>query len=888
MIRKVKSIQQLYEEVKEYDLVITNDAPLNTALIKSLNKTHLGSFALTSKMIGSKYSDYVFEEDKLQLSQIVLNVQKNFNLSLKEALFYTKNIFNIWQYVGSLKECTQYFSKQVEKEIIEYLGQLPSYQLSMQMMDLSFLEASTIAVIGEELFTALDSKVLTQYYDSIQIHTDEEHMLDILYTFESQKDIIDRVVSMITPQNQDGVAIVLNIESDYLPLIKAKLINNNIELNEKLYLYQDFRVREFLSILEVLFSLHNMYTKELIPIGSIFNIEINSKFEDTLFLEISKVDSNAKELLEVLQTLKQLTFKEFVKKLGHYNVHLPHKLTHILQSLELDNTIISYENILDLKYFIEHFDEEIEANKKGVLLIDAKNSSFINRDVIFYIGMDNSWVKNIDSQKYISFEEELQKNIISFEILLQQGKERFFFIPKNNKGNEVIPPYYFNFLLDTNIESYSSKYFNIVEISNNYQTLKYTPHSNFQDIDNIKHIDTISASALNKFSECPKKFAYSKLISGAQRDFFLKGTLIHAFAEFYVNHKEFVRNKELEEFVDIIMNELQVLSNPLQNHILRTQIRLACKSVIEFIDSIEIDTTLHYESSKNISINTSNKNEENVFSQYYKLPITLKNTELEFKDLELGLNGFIDLAINRNTIVDYKTGRSKKVPSDIIKKSNFKEIVTRCDFQPLVYLSVFRKIAPNTQIDFLYNFPMIDSYNKIMENPLEENIVKVHYIPNTFNEFIQTDTFKEYFSELLGNDARKIFEEYNSEEFFKEIDLTKEEFNKEEFIEKHKQNFIDFHISKGIKENAKTVEHLSKLFSYIVGFKFGEKVGNKGQKKVFYYTKDLDEFENFVQDSIKSINQSYKDRFPYHPVEDRTTCENCEFKKMCLKQGVRR
>ena len=44
---RVKSIDELYEEVKDYDYVLCNDAPLTTALNNRLDKAQLGPFAMT-------------------------------------------------------------------------------------------------------------------------------------------------------------------------------------------------------------------------------------------------------------------------------------------------------------------------------------------------------------------------------------------------------------------------------------------------------------------------------------------------------------------------------------------------------------------------------------------------------------------------------------------------------------------------------------------------------------------------------------------------------------------------------------------------------------------------------------------------------------------------
>ncbi|MFP4402666.1 MAG: PD-(D/E)XK nuclease family protein, partial [Candidatus Nanoarchaeia archaeon] len=849
MIRKAKSIEELYEEVKDFDLVITNDAPLNTALNRLINKTHLGEFALTSKMIGSKYSNYIFEEEQLKLPQIVMLVQQQFNLNLKEALFHTKNIFAIWQYVGTLDKCIDYASQR-EVSIIEFLKKLPSYQLSMQNMDLSFLQKNNIAVIGEELFNELDTKVLTHNYTPISMFKDnEEHTLDTVYMFESQKDIVDRVVSMITTKNQNSVAIALDIESDYLPLLKAKLINNNIELNEKLLLAQEFRTREFLSIVESLFTLHNNITKDFIPIGSIFGIEIDTVYENSYFVQACSVSSSARALYKLLIELKHKTFQELIQTLHDYTITLPKKLIQVLQDLKLYESVITYSRFLDLKYFIENFDEEIETNKRGVLLIDAKNSIYINRDIIFYVGVDHSWVKTIDKQDYIDTQQELDKNVTSFEILLQQGQERFICVPKSYKGEDVTPPYYFNFLYNTNVEKYSQDLFEIKYITNNFESNNYVANSNSikNSAQNIE-LDAISNSALNKFSQCPKKYSYSKLIQSADKEHFLKGNLIHAFAEFYFNHKEFVLKKNLDEFVQFILKQLELFSNPLQNEMLQTQITLACKSVIEFIDSLTIDENMNIEHSKQVS----KKNQENIFANHYNLEIYKHNAELEFKDTVLQLLGIIDLAVNDSLIIDYKTGKKKK-PSDIVERSNFKEIVTQCDFQPLVYLSTLRKITPNQNLDFWYNFPMIDMYEKIMNKKKEDNTVKVHYISSSFEDYFFSNECFSFFYKNSPKYAIPILDILKDFSFFQKLEISDESIKDTDSLSKnYLEEFYSNLVGLGLKDMKTNKDSSLKVLKNIFNFKYTK---NKFKKEVFYFKEDIEEFEEYVKESVEKVNE---------------------------------
>ena len=74
---KVKSIDELYEEISQDSLVITNDAPLSTALNKRLDKPLLGDFCVTPKVLGSKFSSLLFRNEVKKIEEIILIVKKS-------------------------------------------------------------------------------------------------------------------------------------------------------------------------------------------------------------------------------------------------------------------------------------------------------------------------------------------------------------------------------------------------------------------------------------------------------------------------------------------------------------------------------------------------------------------------------------------------------------------------------------------------------------------------------------------------------------------------------------------------------------------------------------------------------------------------------------------
>ena len=76
-----------------------------------------------------------------------------------------------------------------------------------------------------------------------------------------------------------------------------------------------------------------------------------------------------------------------------------------------------------------------------------------------------------------------------------------------------------------------------------------------------------------------------------------------------------------------------------------------------------------------------------------------------------------------------------------LNESNIDNITSFSDFQPLVYLSVFRRMNTDKEIQFWYSFPMINSYQRIVGEELEDEVVKVHYIPQSFIDYFSKVEF---------------------------------------------------------------------------------------------------------------------------------------------------
>ena len=394
MIKQVKSIKDLYEEIKDFDIVITADAPLKTAINKIIKKPMLGQLAYTPKEMASKFAPLIFDNETLEKDDLVLDIMKKTGFDLKTVHYYIQQIYEIWQNTGSLKDSVKYLSDE-GKKIASTLEDTPTTYLAMEKFDFNkVFKNKKTAVVGIELFNELDKKVLPKDYKKISIILDKEFVLPMIHVFSGEKAIVDRVISMISKDNADNIAIVLNTESAYLPLIKSRLTNKGIPVQVTTELKENFLVRTFLGIVQASMNLNRLYVKEINPYLSLTGKEIEREFSNFLFVEYVKRDKEFAEFYSFMDSLKEKSFKELILWFKNIGTELPRGFIDIIYKLQLIEEKLDIENINLLSYFIENFQIEIESAKSGVLLIDAKNSVFIHKPVCFSQHLYQPIIKN--------------------------------------------------------------------------------------------------------------------------------------------------------------------------------------------------------------------------------------------------------------------------------------------------------------------------------------------------------------------------------------------------------------------------------------------------------------------------------------------------------------
>ena len=82
-MRLAKSIDELYEEVKDYDVVLCNDAPLSLALNNRLDQTRIGIFAITPRQLAGDMAIDILGQGLMDDIEVVKKARSSSTISIR-------------------------------------------------------------------------------------------------------------------------------------------------------------------------------------------------------------------------------------------------------------------------------------------------------------------------------------------------------------------------------------------------------------------------------------------------------------------------------------------------------------------------------------------------------------------------------------------------------------------------------------------------------------------------------------------------------------------------------------------------------------------------------------------------------------------------------------
>jgi hypothetical protein len=119
-IHRAKSVEELYEDCRNYDLVLVPDPPLASALNRRLEQAHFGPFAITPRRLAAGRRETA--EDRIAFLEVI----EETDLSWKEAAFAIGNVLQCWDNRGEPEAILEYeaFDTPETRAVLSVIGEL--------------------------------------------------------------------------------------------------------------------------------------------------------------------------------------------------------------------------------------------------------------------------------------------------------------------------------------------------------------------------------------------------------------------------------------------------------------------------------------------------------------------------------------------------------------------------------------------------------------------------------------------------------------------------------------------------------------------------------------------------------------------------------------------
>ncbi len=824
-MRKVKNLDQLYEELKAYGTVLTADAALADALNRRLDRPIKGDFASTPGRLASS-------GDELSRKDIFLKAVEETDYSWKQISYSMDKIFEAWKHTGNLEEILEF--ERYENEMFEEIvGIVKEYESSFNSVE-KFEAEGEIAVVNLFQFNELDRTVLPEEFDRYSMFEDESTGFEEFNIFESGLDLVNSLVKNIESVGAENAGIVVRPDSRYQSLLESVFRSQSINYTRSENISRDTDMRTFIAVLEAGVTDRRLRVRDVKPLQE--GLGLNISGDENSF--ISSSDSELKEFINIIE------YMEFSEALDQFEEFSGREFSHIrglINDLGISSEPVNRENVRKLSYFLSNFDSKIGENNTGVLLADPKNASVIDRPVVFLVGMSSEWNEETPEEPWMDetwFEE---KSRGEFEIIAQSGDKTVYMVQDQEFEEDIKPCFRLDEVIGETVENFRQLPHSFRSFNSGLEASSFEK----EEIDK-KEIDSLSQSSLNDLARSPRLFYMSRLVSKAEEEHLLKGQLFHEFAELYSNHPEEVKEKidRITEFFAEKMEEVVDDTSMIQ---IRTEIDKGLENLMEFLDSDSSYSGKGY-----------NKEEsENELAENLGLDVSSSPTEMEFNSEvnDSGMKGKVDLIESENHLVDFKSGRKKSV-KDIVKASRPQtfEDVRFPDFQALMYLAHHSKYVDG-EIEFSFVYFLNELGSQLTGQETDEMVTTVKLIPKSFDEKLSSNEMFEFLIKDVkkSNNRRKTLEKLGYSVFEKFFDQNEfpEIFDKDEITESQIYRDFEAYALEEVGDYKYVRKGVKSAFRKIIEY-----------RNTRYFREDVENIEAFVREQIENLSEYEEEGYP--------------------------
>ena len=858
-LRKAKSIDTLYSEAAGCDIALTDEAPLALALDNRVDSPRIGRLAATPR---SHAANEMFPDD---LRPLFFEVIEATDLSWKQAVRALERTIDCWTATGDREAILNYdeFNTEPIRMVVELLGEVKS---SYRATEKKALSADDVVVIDEQHLSALDRTLLpdsTEYTSVSSFESEHIHFPEI-DIFPSATAIVSTIINQIDPETADQFGIVLVEDSHYSTLIESTLEAQDIPFSGGPGFEDNPDIRAFLRLLDVTFAGSNQRLGEIKGVLSTAGISVPDGLDE------QRVDSLTSSQLgsyvEFRETVESGTFRDLIDTYENITGASLGDLRDEFGHLELLDKPITEARLTQFQYYLDAVSVPNDTGgNEGVLLAGATSTAYVDRPIVFYIGLGPEWAQTPPEYPWIDKAEFLETDLDRFERLLQNGEQRYYFVQETHAGSEVTPCVYLRRLLDGSFESFEDLPHTKHRVST--ETTLESPFSSRSGSRSSSPSPktTVSQSGLKRLANCPRDIYFKNLVESPANLPMARGNALHEAAEIYVANTAVI-DSDRKAVLDAMCELLDPYLSDSKRAVERTKLDVGLTAITQYLDANQ-PVPASYDT-------YAARDRDNELAEMLDVEYDSQLTERWFASEDIGLHGYIDLLHSPDAVIDYKTG-SKTSPSDLLASAAIDPVAERPNFQALAYLAKHREERPDKRLEIKFVHLLHDVDAAIAGTPPspDDLVSTITYVPKTFSEFVaDEDTFAQLTDYADSNDRCKVLNQLGYERYH-------------EFFQNHDLPQID----EDPPQREAVIDAFNTLAESVVG---SYAYVTDGCEKIFgdlettptgYVLKsDLDAFEEFVDEQLTQLNTYRKDRFPIAYREDGPTWNRVDHRDLIL------
>jgi len=871
-----KSIDELYEEVKSKgcDIVICNDAPLALALNNRLDQTRIGIFATTPRQLAGDLAIDILGKGLMDDIEVVKRVSELTGFRLRSVHGEIENIKTMMRYTAEVRQKLSKMSRRVYDEFIE----MPTLEKAMSLFDgkaSEYFEGKKVAVIGVELFDRLDKAFIPSNCEFIELYVDRQsYGIDVIRELSNDRQIAENVADLIDEGNAKDFAIVFDVGGHIADAVRSALYRKEIPFINSLNVKDLTYIRDFIEFISLSSSFDTVRVSQVRELISVYGGYINSKYDGYLVKQYSEFceDERTKFILKTMNDIRRMTYGQVCESIAQRKRAA--QINILLEELNITEKNVNDSDTSDMVYAVnnipnlKHNEEIPDSEREGVLLVDCKNSVYVDRPVVVYIGMGQEWEKDLSFLNLIDYrlkDAECDNDVTKFQILLQQGSRRLYVVNAIKNGEKTKPCSYFDLASSRSHEKFA-------DLCNELIPGPWVRTEEPQMIESgeIAPMDYVekpfSKTSYNCFVSCPRMFMFNVLLGSPDNRSNVVGNILHEYAEFRITYPESALKHDTDYYSNLICEKCEGLFSPEMRSVERTNIRNSIINIDRFVKELGLDK----ESKIDTNITKNNVDDKrkgyNLFIEMDGKEFGSDITEMSYTSEDRSMSGIFDVIL-KGHVYDFKTGKPKDV-DDILKSMEPEKKPRYLEFQAMFYISMLEEMEKEGKHTFSLFFANdnLDKNATGTEFDIRSNIRDVELIDDK-GYFI-----KNYLAEDLIRTTKKYMPLENCKDGLVDLILDSIDEGLEVTIDRATGYVMSM---TGLTEK-KSRDMAEGFVKKIVKQADGEMFSNGD--KVFITRKALEDFRSDVRNRCSLAKEWYRTGYPACPIVE---CKYCSFNDVC-------